>query len=676
MEMAFHNDCDEGSSNASSPAEMAPIMLVDDIPIDDFALGDESIVNTLFDSVGALDSPLFSDTLEGPMANGVFSKPVVPTEVVHTPVSQTMMYSHATTSKVMPPVADLEQSVPASPASTINYEALFSSGRNSSKSYKSRKNNTTTTRRRTSSNSNANMIDPPPHPDSNSLLNSSLFSPSDMSMLKALDSDDDEGDSTTQAMATEEFYVRPSQLPLNLPDFEVPNTPTLNSFTPNSSFFMPEIETIPTFSSSSSSSAAAVIPPPPNSVLTAASMATQYAFPTTTAEYTSLNTFFPPQAISTMTSTSGMVRDDLKMSLARGFPLPPPASSAANPHPSSPPPIGVGAPSLPGVSIPYRSSNVRRDVLPLVSTFDAIEENDNPPTHTSTGEKKDKKALASEAYERKKQRAKEGRIKLNESIEQLSLGSFTLIMSSASAFQHVAYFLTPACLGKMRTLGRTFRYAAPFLSDSTYRQLSVSRFGSKIKTSSVARLSTPWVDKYRLLISKNTPPTSLIFPRQMGSSLSPSPTAWVTMVERSNGETNRAVLQENKQYKALPVVLMRVLIQNTTAQVLTVNDQLVSVESNNASIPSFVEVRSDPRLTKVYKDLSGKPYKKVGQDDSVSLRMFESVIMEVNLHCQHCPNETRFLQYAKRMNLIVGIDGTRTVVEIVFFPSKLRKKSR
>ena len=109
MEMAFHNDCDEGSSNASSPAEMAPIMLVDDIPIDDFALGDESIVNTLFDSVGALDSPLFSDTLEGPMANGVFSKPVVPTEVVHTPVSQTMMYSHATTSKVMPPVADLEQ---------------------------------------------------------------------------------------------------------------------------------------------------------------------------------------------------------------------------------------------------------------------------------------------------------------------------------------------------------------------------------------------------------------------------------------------------------------------------------------------------------------------------------------------------------------------------------------
>jgi hypothetical protein len=148
------------------------------------------------------------------------------------------------------------------------------------------------------------------------------------------------------------------------------------------------------------------------------------------------------------------------------------------------------------------------------------------------------------------------------------------------------------------------------------------------------------------------------------------------MVERSNGETNRAVLQENKQYKALPVVLMRVLIQNTTAQVLTVNDQLVSVESNNASIPSFVEVRSDPRLTKVYKDLSGKPYKKVGQDDSVSLRMFESVIMEVNLHCQHCPNETRFLQYAKRMNLIVGIDGTRTVVEIVFFPSKLRKKSR
>ena len=672
-------------------------------------------------------------------------------------------------------------------------------------------NNTTTTRRRTFSNSNANMIDPPPVPNSNSLQNMSLFSPSDMSLLKALDSDDDEGESN-QAMATEDFYIRPSQLPLNLPDFEVPNTPTLNSFTPNSSFFMPEIETLTAVSS-------AAFPPPPNSLLTAASMANQYAFPTTTAEYMSQNTFFPPKAISTMTSTSGMVRDDLKMSLARGSPLPPPSSvPVVNPNPASPPPIGVVTSSLPGVTIPYKSSNNRRDVLPLVSSFDAIEENDNPPANTS-GEKKDKKALASEAYERKKERAKQGRIKLNESIEQLSLsisnthatsvghlkaseqlshalsdltlaslaspvmgqanrimevssrakkwdrptfigiaaelisslndqcdnlyheyynlkhhqkylqsnkappttpppatsnfnsssnsnansnslkrqrteleaspnskpptpsGSFTLIMSSVAAFQHVAYFLTPVCLAKMRTLGRTFRYAAPLLSDSTYRQLSISRFGSKIKTSSIARLSTPWVDKYRLLVSRNTPPTSLVFPQQIGSSISPPspmrmPSAWVSLVERSNGETNRAVLQENKKYKALPIVLLRVLIQNTTAQVVTLNDQLVSVDSNCASIPSFVEVRSDPRLTKVYKDLSGKLFKTMGHENSVTLRMFESVIMEVNVHCQHCPTETKFLHYAKRMSLTVGVDGIPTALDITFLPTKLRKKSR
>jgi hypothetical protein len=80
-------------------------MLIEDIPNDDFVLADESIVNTLFEAVGSLDSPLFSEGADCGLGSGVFSKPAAPAEVP----PQEIMYSHASATKVMPPVADLDE---------------------------------------------------------------------------------------------------------------------------------------------------------------------------------------------------------------------------------------------------------------------------------------------------------------------------------------------------------------------------------------------------------------------------------------------------------------------------------------------------------------------------------------------------------------------------------------
>jgi len=254
-------------------------------------------------------------------------------------------------------------------------------------------------------------------------------------------------------------------------------------------------------------------------------------------------------------------------------------------------------------------------------------------------------------------------------------GTFSPLLSCTSAFQNLVYFLTPACLTNMRKLGRTFRYASALQSDQTYRQLSIVRFGSKIKTSNIGRISIPWIDKYKLLVSRDTLPFSEFFPNPMGSSrkwssMSPSlsasnfPSAWVSLVTRSNGETNRAVLQADQQYKAMPIVLLRVLIQNTTAKQITIRDQLITVEVHSSFCPSFIEVRSDPRLGKSYFSLSGKVYNKVQPDRSIVLKIFESVILQVHVHATNCGNEAKFHVAAKKMSLMLDVDGEQTNVDI------------
>lgn len=116
------------------------------------------------------------------------------------------------------------------------------------------------------------------------------------------------------------------------------------------------------------------------------------------------------------------------------------------------------------------------------------------------------------------------------------------------------------------------------------------------------------------------------------------------------------MLLENQQYKALPVVTLRVLVQNTTAEVLMIHDQLISVDTNSPSVPSFVEIRSDPRLLKRYKDLSGKVIPQMATD-SVTLRTFDSVVLEINLHCAMCSTEAKFKHNAKNMRLSMTVDG-------------------
>eukprot|EP00520_Triparma_pacifica_P001751 CAMPEP_0118640742 /NCGR_PEP_ID=MMETSP0785-20121206/4913_1 /TAXON_ID=91992 /ORGANISM="Bolidomonas pacifica, Strain CCMP 1866" /LENGTH=312 /DNA_ID=CAMNT_0006532145 /DNA_START=192 /DNA_END=1127 /DNA_ORIENTATION=- len=302
------------SSSDSTPPTSFPTMLIDDTIDDDFTLGlDDNLVSTLFeydaqqqeqeqqqqeqqqqqqqmDGIGLTTTKTTNSTTNTHLPPSSLPLPLFPPSILSTPT-----ISHAVASKVMPPLESPSASSTAPPSGTvgstiqiaeeINYEKLFDSGRNSSKSYKSRKNSNTLSHRRNISNDS--MISPPPTHLQSSL---SLFNESERTLLSSLynDSDDESPSSSSHLPSTSNsfLHVRPHQLPLDLPEWDPTSNPNPNPLTPSVRSFSPSF--LP-----SSTSFSTNIP--------SLSLGNnQYGtYPETgTAEYQRGNTFFPSEGIS------------------------------------------------------------------------------------------------------------------------------------------------------------------------------------------------------------------------------------------------------------------------------------------------------------------------------------------------------------------------------------------
>ena len=162
--------------------------------------------------------------------------------------------------------------------------------------------------------------------------------------------------------------------------------------------------------------------------------------------------------------------------------------------------------------------------------------------------------------------------------------------------------------------------------------------------------------------------------------------AWVFLVERSNGETMRSVRRKsdmpgNGVYTTLPIVELRTIVQNTGImnEAVIIREQLQCVDaSTRRRGDEMTEVDWDKRFSKRVFNLDGSPYNGENQAaltgcltrpaELCRLKLFESVIFTTFIHAKGCSTNSKFVQRANFTKILVALDSGVTVPLVVPFP--------
>jgi hypothetical protein len=174
-------------------------------------------------------------------------------------------------------------------------------------------------------------------------------------------------------------------------------------------------------------------------------------------------------------------------------------------------------------------------------------------------------------------------------------------------------------------------------------------------------------------------------PLKLGmANISGKVSAWVFLVERSNGETLRSVkcqpgeLQNGRTYQSKPVVELKVVVQNVgmTASPVVLKDQHVSVDvSTRRTGGELAEIHWDDRFRKVVRNLDGTTHqvrrhghldKSASNGELCRLALFEAVSMDVHIQASGCSTTTKFLQRCNFAKILVTLDGTTIPLVVPF----------
>ena len=171
---------------------------------------------------------------------------------------------------------------------------------------------------------------------------------------------------------------------------------------------------------------------------------------------------------------------------------------------------------------------------------------------------------------------------------------------------------------------------------------------------------------------------------------------WVTMIERSNGETIRSVrrrpqgLGTNRMggvggstssggtasrtggYSSLPVLELRFLIQNTGSNhPIGIKEQLVTVDaSTRRRGDEWTEITWDDRFAKHFCSERMERVKepRASHSDLVlhKLRLYEWTVMVVYIHAKGCSTSSKFRQRANFTKVLVSVNGTTIPLVVPF----------
>jgi hypothetical protein len=160
--------------------------------------------------------------------------------------------------------------------------------------------------------------------------------------------------------------------------------------------------------------------------------------------------------------------------------------------------------------------------------------------------------------------------------------------------------------------------------------------------------------------------------------------AWLYLVERSNGETMRSVRRPQPTlpssrnsgvYTSLPVVELRIVFQNTggritkksstgntrDAPVVMKSQRLVVDASTRRRGEELLEIDWDERFAKRLTNADGSDY--VPDTDQPSdvlctLKLFETVVVVASIHARRCSTSSKFMQRANFLKLLLSVKGT------------------
>lgn len=266
-----------------------------------------------------------------------------------------------------------------------------------------------------------------------------------------------------------------------------------------------------------------------------------------------------------------------------------------------------------------------------------------------------------------------------------SLSTIDSMVSSTTSMQTIAAMLDPRSLVRCSKVSRTWRDI--FQGDPAWLNRCIDRFGPynvrQWQDTMEAEHLPPCTSKslYRNMDGANVKPQcrhegSLFLG---GARMPGKVSAWVSMVERSNGENTRSVIKESDphSYTSLPVIELRVLIQNTGSSKFPVilKEQTIAVDaSTRRRGEEMKEIQWDDRFRKMVLNLDGSPRAPTNRTDShdvlgelCRLKLFESVILVAHIHARGCSTASKFQQKSNFTKILVNINGTTVPLVIPFF---------
>lgn len=147
---------------------------------------------------------------------------------------------------------------------------------------------------------------------------------------------------------------------------------------------------------------------------------------------------------------------------------------------------------------------------------------------------------------------------------------------------------------------------------------------------------------------------------------------WVSVVERSNGETLRSVLTTSDgdvKYTSLPIVEMRIIVQNigVADTSIIIPEQIISVDaSTKRRGEEFFEINSDNRMRKKVCSIHGEeidrhasPFGAPGlMGNLTKLKLFDTAVISVYIHAKGCPTTAKFRLKSNFVKVLLNVRGT------------------
>lgn len=278
--------------------------------------------------------------------------------------------------------------------------------------------------------------------------------------------------------------------------------------------------------------------------------------------------------------------------------------------------------------------------------------------------------------------------------QQRRLDSMRNVTANSKLVQRIASFLDPSSLCRCCCVSKSWTKQNIFQNQDLWLNLCIMRFGATAvrmwqeyedDEDDKQTSASPTMDLYCRMAERNVKPP-FCSPLQGsafmgGSSLDGLVSGWVSLMERSNGETSRSVMLNQggdgkRCYGPIPVIELRILLQNTgySNGVISFPDQQIAVDaSTRRKGEKMMEVCSDERFKKRVLHIEKRGEDIVTQskslclDNMCSLSLFEYAVLSVHIHARGCSTASKFCNRAKKIQLLVSINGTTRPLVIPFY---------